>query len=150
MTNALTKNISPTDFIVEHNVVWYGKSLQSVWVICPGCVLSQLPVHPQIICWWGRTEALKKKKERCPWGCTTDQQHLKLWCVMSTVSVPNRKHSRLWRKLTPSQTQCKGWTCPTATTAVVRGEEPLCQQTYLWRSLICLGMVYHCKHTNQL
>ena len=35
----------PAAFIAEHDIVWYGKSLWSVGVSCPGCAPSQLSVH---------------------------------------------------------------------------------------------------------
>ena len=34
-------------FIAEHDVIWYGISLWSLWVSCPGYVPSQDLAHPQ-------------------------------------------------------------------------------------------------------
>jgi len=33
----------------EHDIVWHGISLGSVGVSCPGCVPSQLLVHPKLM-----------------------------------------------------------------------------------------------------
>ena len=52
-----TPNISPLlpSFLLppalyaEHDVIWYGVSLWSVGVSCPGCVPSQLLVHPSLL-----------------------------------------------------------------------------------------------------
>jgi len=55
-TNATTLHNSlflvPPAFVAEHDIVWYGISLWSVGISCPGCVLSQLLVHPQTTHWW--------------------------------------------------------------------------------------------------
>jgi len=40
-------------FTVQCDIVWYGIPLRPVWVSCPGCVPSQLLVHPQPTCWQG-------------------------------------------------------------------------------------------------
>ena len=40
-------------FITEHDVIWYGISLWSAGVSCPGCVPSQSPAHSQATRWWG-------------------------------------------------------------------------------------------------
>jgi len=36
---------------VQHDVIWCGISLWSVWVSCPGCIPSQLLAHLQPPCW---------------------------------------------------------------------------------------------------
>jgi len=56
--NAVAQNIPPffllpPAFIAERDIIWYGMSLWSFEVSCPGCVLSQLLVHPQPTRWWG-------------------------------------------------------------------------------------------------
>ena len=37
----------PLSLYAEHDIVWYGISLWPAWISCPGCVSSQLLVHPQ-------------------------------------------------------------------------------------------------------
>lgn len=34
-------------FIVQHDIIYYGIILQSIWVSCPGCVLPLIPVYLQ-------------------------------------------------------------------------------------------------------
>jgi len=43
----------------EHDTTWYGISLWSVGVSCPGCVPSRLRVHPQPAHWWGGARSWK-------------------------------------------------------------------------------------------
>ena len=41
------------------DIIWYGISLGSVGISCPGCVLSQLLVHPQPPHWTGGVRGRK-------------------------------------------------------------------------------------------
>lgn len=44
----------PSIFVADHDVIWHGICLWSVWVTCPGYALSQLLMLPQPTCWGGR------------------------------------------------------------------------------------------------
>jgi len=50
---------SSSSFIMEHGIIWYGKSLWLFGVSCPGSVPSQLPVHPQPAHWQGCVRSRK-------------------------------------------------------------------------------------------
>uniref|UniRef100_A0A672TUV7 Dipeptidase n=1 Tax=Strigops habroptila TaxID=2489341 RepID=A0A672TUV7_STRHB len=43
----------------EHDIIRYGISLGSVGVSCPGCVPSQVLLHPQPNLWWSRVKSKK-------------------------------------------------------------------------------------------
>jgi len=42
----------PPALYAEYDTIWYGISLWSVGVSCPGCVPSQPLAHPQPARWW--------------------------------------------------------------------------------------------------
>ena len=44
----------PPAFISEHDILWHGVPLSSVWVNCHSCVRFQTLVHPQPTPRWGR------------------------------------------------------------------------------------------------
>ena len=50
---AATPWLTPTSFIVQHDIIWYGISLWPVGVSCPGCVPFHLLVHSQPPRWQG-------------------------------------------------------------------------------------------------
>ena len=43
-SNCCPPATSPSVY-TEHDVIWYGTSLWPVWVSCPSCVSSQVPMH---------------------------------------------------------------------------------------------------------
>lgn len=52
----------PPSLYIGHNVLWYGISLQPVWVSCPGHALSQLFVHLLIGRTWDTEKSLTYSK----------------------------------------------------------------------------------------
>jgi len=54
--NILPCSFFPLTFVAEHNVMWYGTSLRSAEIGCPGFVPSQLLAFPQPARWWGSVE----------------------------------------------------------------------------------------------
>jgi len=50
---------SSLSFTDEHDVLWCGISLWSAGVSCPGCVHSQLLLHPQPTHWWSTVRSRK-------------------------------------------------------------------------------------------
>ena len=62
--NTMIPNVSsflllPPALHAEHDVIWSGISLWSAGDSCPGCVASQLLVHPQPPHWWGGVRSRK-------------------------------------------------------------------------------------------
>lgn len=57
-SNGYHAKIPPLCFITEHDVIWHGISLLSVRIICPGCITSQLLVHPKFTHWGEELETL--------------------------------------------------------------------------------------------
>jgi len=59
----------PQPYITEHDLIWYGTSLWSAKVSCPGCVSSQPLVHsqPSLLVGWG-------ERQRRPWSCVSAAQ----------------------------------------------------------------------------
>lgn len=61
----LTPQTTPPIFIVQHDTIWYGTSLWSVWVSCPGRVLSECIVQPRPPHWQGSIRNKKKSSAPC-------------------------------------------------------------------------------------
>lgn len=139
--------------MVEHNV-FMAWNMPSIWVICPACVPSQLPVYSQIICWWDRIEVKNphKTEKHNPGSVQTLISNIQNSGVTNAASVPKSKHSRLRSKLNSSQPDpVQGLTmfCFLKSCCCERRGAPVPADIPMG-SLIYLGMVYHCKPTNQL
>lgn len=79
-------------FIIECDIIWYEIFLWPVKASSLGCIPSQLPSpRPWPAC-WERDSGGKIKKT--PSNCAnTSQQQPKRWCILSTISLRNSKHS---------------------------------------------------------
>lgn len=151
MTNALTTNIPLSHWFHSRAQCYMAWKMPSVnlshlsW-LCP--LLSSCVPPDYLLVGQNRggkeshPGALRLYKH---WAATS-----KLWCVTNTVSDSNSKHSRQWRKLTPSQPDpvqglimfcsCKSCCCERRGAPVpadIPMEEPDMSG-------------YHCKPTNQL
>lgn len=154
MTNALTTNISLSHWFHSWAQCFVAWKMPSVWVICPGCVPSQLPVYPQIICWWGRIEAKNphKTEKRNLGAVQTLICNIQNSGVTNAASVPKSKHSRLWRKLNSSQPDpVQGLTmfCCCKNCWLWEERSP-CASRHTYGEPDMSGDVYHCKPTHLL
>jgi len=68
---------------VHHGVIWYGISLWSVWVRCPGHVPAQL------------LASRAREAEKSFTSVSITYQHLKHQCVTDTILILTPKHSTI-------------------------------------------------------
>lgn len=79
---------SSVAFIAGHDIIWYGISLWSVWVSCPGFVLSQPLAHFQPTGLWRMWDLVRQ-----PWCVEAVFSSGQNWCFISTILATNTKHN---------------------------------------------------------